>query len=312
VELHSKEGVAAPLHDAAESMPSPAQAAAKSATETVQNALPEGTTEQVKAAAQTVSNKAGEATALATAAAAGAAATVAATIPDEHKQKVEEKVINPIKEAASSVAPDGKSNGDTTAVAGGALAYVASGFGAALKTVTGVDPINVDKIPVETPKTEFPPAGELADKVVTSNPPAGTEGNPTVAKLAEPLKLVDEGTITVPKETPIESKSESTEPAASTHTPVVNPPSAPAAQIKDGALPAIPAETPAAVPEAKAATGTETPRKEAFPTDGGSSSSTASPAKSEGTRKKRLSFFGKIKEVLHHKDHKDRKSSNPQ
>ena len=152
VELHTTEGVAAPLHDAAASMPSAVQSAMNSTTTAMQNVLPEGTTEQVKAATEIVSTKAEEVAALATGAATGASAAVASAIPDEHKEIVQEKVIKPVQDAVSSAVPEGKQNGDST-VAGGALAYVASGFGAALKTVTGVDPVNMDK--AWPPNTNF-------------------------------------------------------------------------------------------------------------------------------------------------------------
>lgn len=320
VELHSKEGVAAPLHDAAARMPSTAQAAMTSASTAIQNALPEGTTEQAKALGEIVSEKAGEAAnhvneaaTVAAGAVAVAAATAASAIPEEHKQTVEKNIINPVKEAVASVVPESKANGETGNAAKGALAYVASGIGAAIKTVTGVDPINADKIPVQTPKAELPPAEELPAKVMTSEAPAGTEANPTVAIPAEPLKLVDEGA-TVAKEAPIEAANKTTQPEVSTHIPL-NPSAT--SEAKDAPQPTTSAEVPAITPEATqevAKPPPETPQKQKFPSEG-ESSTTSTPSKSETPRKKRQSLIGKIKHMFHHDKHdkdKSRKASNPQ
>jgi hypothetical protein len=130
---------------------------------------------------------------------------------------------------------------------------------------------------------------------------------------AEPLKLVDEGA-TVAKETPIEAAGETTQPEVSTHIPLNT---STASEAKDAAQPTMSAEAPAVTPEAAqeaAQPPPETPQKQKFPSDGGSST-TSTPSKSETPRKKRQSLIGKIKHMFHHDKHdkdKTRKASNPQ
>jgi len=254
--------------------------------------------------------------------AAPVGATVAAVsnaIPDEHKQAINDKVVAPATEAVKSVMPEAtpvaktdSSGSANPSLPASALAYVASGLGAAIKTVTGVDPVNVDKIPVQTPATEVPP-------IVTSGTPVATES----ASAEKPVALAAEPTPAAPAAV--------MDPAISTHTPVV---AVAGDTPKDAGLPAAPVEAPPAIsPEPTAAAPPTTPTKEAtkettngpdskpvvseaktpstpaktkFPTNG-SSSAASTPSKTESARKKRTSIFGKIKHAFHHDKDKEAK-----
>jgi len=157
---------------------------------------------------------------------------------------------------------------------------------------------------------------------VVANDPIGTESNPTMVMPAEFLKLVDENAV-ISKDAPAVPKNE-TGPEPSTHLPL--PPTETVVENKNISTTATEApliddkadkETKLSEPMEEASTEppatteptatNENSAKQQFPSLDGA----LAPSKlksNDSTRKKRHSFFGKIREVFHHKD---RKSSNP-
>ncbi|KAK7470960.1 Cruciform DNA binding protein [Stygiomarasmius scandens] len=103
-----------------------------------------------------------------------------------------------------------------------ALEYVASGVGAAIHTVTGIDPINADKIPIESPKTEEP---EEPEPLKTEESTPAAEVTPSAEPLKESQEPLSAPVIPASTDHVKETVSEtvSTPVEASTHTPVTVP-----------------------------------------------------------------------------------------
>ncbi|KAG8801017.1 hypothetical protein FRC16_001462 [Serendipita sp. 398] len=190
--------------------------------------------------------------------------------------------------------------------------YVASGLGAAVAAVAGYDPINPQHPVIEEEVASpaiIPPAvsatvAEVAEKVEYT---ASNEPEPIpVPNAPEPYPAVDGKTTTThPEELPTVVVSTEDEKIAATKSEASakeETPPAPKSETKE----ITPRNSTASPPRASNVTPPTTPKKKGFPSET-ASSITDSPSK----RKKRLSFFGKIKEVLTpEKKHKRKDSTS--
>ncbi|THV05437.1 hypothetical protein K435DRAFT_773855 [Dendrothele bispora CBS 962.96] len=161
----------------------------------------------------------------------------------------------PMTSTLSSLLPQSASDAVKTVLAAdgtsSALEYVATGVGAAVQTLTGVDPINPDKIPVQTPKTEEPETSAKVEPKISEATSAESVKvpEPSVEPLAAPV--IPASTTAPVKETapaPVEP---------STHTPAVVPVTSPTvgtdeAPVGTSEVPATAAPEPATNDTAKA------------------------------------------------------------
>ncbi|KAK1228886.1 Cruciform DNA binding protein [Marasmius sp. AFHP31] len=267
--------------------------------------------------------------------------------------KAEEQVKTPTDEGKITEAPtqESKSDSATSAVSqnpapvalselkqtvvaaegtSSTLGYLASGVGAAIKGVFGVDPINADKIPVETPKSEVPNnATEAAGKVdsvadvkqdSSNASPAATQdiapivnGKTTNDTISGPSQPAGSG---VPAPLPVASIEDNTlstpvkaaaENGPSTHVPAseasisngsaaVTPPGLPVTSETKSSAPQTAAEsTPASSPPTDVVSPASPPAKETTastvtPTSSAPASRATSPAPSTPTKGKHQRF----------------------
>jgi len=215
------------------------------------------------------------------------------------------------------------------------VSYVTSGVGAAIANMTGIDPINSQQIPVpETPVSETPaPAAApkpLADTLapivdepvvlhLASDTAKSESSDPSAAPIPiapEPYKEVN-GKLPAELEHPQHSTSEeharhsdAAHPSEVVHEPETTSTTttAVASAPKDVTPKTISPQEPS-FPRTSGGSPPTTPRKFSFQRSRGSvSGSIGSSEGSPSKMRKRDSFFGKIKEVFHHHDKKEKVS----